>query len=229
MSNLRLAVIPAAGRAVRLNGLPKFLLPIGPSQSLLSYHVKMASEYADLVVIGTRPEFSSLVLELSRDFGAKTCVVDTNTLTETIFEISRGLNPRTLTIHLPDTFVGDENVYARLESAAHSKEESGLALWRSSESQRGLLGQVEIQEHENVSRVLRIVDKDPNFFTGYHWGSISFFQPDIDKWDKAEATIGNVAAKLISNGEKFFSILSESTYIDLGTLNSLKEFYTQEN
>lgn len=229
MSNLRLAVIPAAGRAVRLNGVPKFLLPIDSYMSLLSYHLKMASEYADLTVIGTRPEFSGLVLDLGKDFGAKTYVVDTRTLTETVCEIARGMNPRTLTIHLPDTYVGKENVFAKLESSVHLKEESGIAIWRSSESQRGLLGQVEIQESYNSSRVTRIVDKDPDFFTGYHWGSISFFEPDIGNWDISEVTIGNVAANLIKNGEKFFSILSNSSYLDLGTIASLRDFYAQEN
>jgi hypothetical protein len=228
MDNLRLVVIPAAGRAVRLNGLPKFLLPIGPSLSLLSYHLKMASEYADLTVIGTRPEFSGLVLELSKDFGAKICVVDTKTLTETVCEIARGMNPRTLTVQLPDTYVGNENVFAKLEAATNSQEKSGMALWRSSESQRGLLGQVEIEESNGGSIVSKIVDKDPHFFTGYHWGSISFFNPDIDSWDKSEVTIGNVASNLIKNGETFFSILSDSNYLDLGTVASLKDFYAQE-
>jgi hypothetical protein len=189
----------------------------------------MASEYADLIVIGTRPEFSSLVLELGKDFGAKTCVVDTKTLTETVCEIARGINPRTLTIHLPDTYVGEENVFAKLEAATHSREESGMALWRSSESQRGLLGQVEVEVSNGSSRVTRIVDKDPKFFTGHHWGSISFFNPDIDQWDIREVTIGNVASRLIENGEKFFSIVSDSSYLDLGTIASLREFYAQEN
>lgn len=229
MSDLRVAVIPAAGRAVRLNGLPKFLLPIDASLSLLSYHLKMASEYADITIIGTRPEFSSLVLEISKDFRAKTCVVDTKTLTETVCEITRGLAPRTLTVHLPDTHVGDENIFAKLEKATLSKEKSGLALWRSSESQRGHLGQVKIESSGKDFKVVQIVDKDPEFFTGYHWGAISFFRPDLESWSRTEPTIGNIAANLIQQGEEFFSILSDSSYVDLGTIANLRDFYAQGN
>ena len=226
MSNLRLAVIPAAGRAVRLHGLPKFLLPIESYGSLLSYHLKMASEYADQTIVGTRPEFSSLILDLCKDFGAKVCVVETKTLTETVCEITRGMNPRTLTVHLPDTYVGLQNIYSKLENISFSNEESAMALWRSSESQRGLLGQVEIEKSESISRVTRIVDKDPDFFTGYHWGSICFYKPNVEKWDKSEVTIGNVASKLIADGEKFLSVKSESDYFDLGTLGGLRDFYS---
>ena len=223
-----MAVIPAAGRAVRLNGLPKFLLPIPTYGSLLSYHLKMASEYADLIIIGTRPEFSGLVLQLSKDFGAKVCVVETKTLTETVCEIAGGLNPRTLTVHLPDTYMGHENIFLELESISNSKERSTLALWRSSESQRGLLGQVEVEESEGSFIVTQIVDKDPNFYTGFHWGSISFYEPNIESWDKNEVTIGNIASNLIKSGEKFHSILSDSHYFDLGTVSSLRDFYSQE-
>ena len=211
-----------------MHGLPKFLLPIESYGSLLSYHLKMASEYADQTIVGTRPEFSSLILDLCKDFDAKVSVVETKTLTETVCEIARGLNPRTLTVHLPDTYVGPENIYSKLEEVSSSNEKSAMALWRSSESQRGLLGQVETEDSENLSRVTRIVDKDPNFFTGYHWGSISFYKPKIEQWDRGEVTIGNVASKLIADGEKFLSVKSDSEYFDLGTIASLKDFYSRE-
>ena len=229
MSNLRLAVIPAAGRAVRLNGLPKFLLPIESYGSLLAYHLRMASEYADQIIVGTRPEFSSLILDLCKDFKAKVCVMETKTLTETVCEIARGLNPQTLTVHLPDTYVGPENIYSKLEKISSSNEKSAMAIWRSLESQRGLLGQVETEDSENLSRVTRIVDKDPNFFTGYHWGSISFYNPNVEQWDRSEVTIGNVVSKLIADGEKFLSLKSDAEYFDLGTVGSLRDFYSREN
>ena len=71
-------MLPASGSASRLLGVPKFLLPVEDSKSLLQRHVEMMNEVCDEVRIATRERWRPLMEDLKLD--AEICYMEPSTM-----------------------------------------------------------------------------------------------------------------------------------------------------
>ena len=83
MNNL-LHIIPAAGKADRIGGIPKFLLPIGSNNFLIKFHVQnLLSELENCKkVIAVNSENYETVKRM--DLNAEILTVDTSSMNETV-------------------------------------------------------------------------------------------------------------------------------------------------
>ena len=83
-------ILPAAGSALRMRGIPKFLLPCSPQyRTLLERHLDNLLEYCEIVWIPTRPELVNLLQSLGLSSDRVVIVsLSTQTMTETVLKIA---------------------------------------------------------------------------------------------------------------------------------------------
>jgi hypothetical protein len=169
MFDMGSVLIPASGSAVRMRGLPKFLLPSGVDElSLLELHIRNIKDSVDEILIGINPIFYEIAKNAKlKLFGAQLIPVETMTMTETVLQLASVSKCSRFTVIMPDTvFESNESYNFNVLSG-----DLGLSLWRIRDDQYGKLGQVLISPD---GKVLDCVDKNPECRYKYFWGAMTF-------------------------------------------------------
>ena len=205
-------LIPASGSAVRMRGLPKFLLPSGVIDlSILELHISQVSNYADEILIGLNPIFFEIVASAKLKLhGARIIPLQTKSMTETVLRLVSSSSGTRFTVIMPDT------VFEMAESYnfANLKSDLDLSLWRIRSDQYGKLGQVSISSD---GRVLDCIDKNPDCKYEFSWGAMTFNRKFLDHLDIDFPHVGYgilpaVKAHLSVNG-----VILPGRYWDCGT------------
>ena len=209
-------ILPAAGLAIRIGGLPKFMLPITPSGNcLLEWHIGQLTRCCDIVVVMTRPENAQLVCSLPAASAAKVMVANTDSMTDTVIRVLDTVSADFYLVGMPDTyFVGDEP-YAQLADPPLGEGEIRLATWQVEKHKKGAVGQVLV---DHRGRVLGIRDKDHQCDYPYLWGAIGFspqFRPFLDA---SMPTIGCAIDTIIASGKNICARPMRGKYFDCGTV-----------
>ncbi len=207
------AILPAAGKASRMNGLPKFALPINNfNQTLIERHITQIQDFVNQIVIPTTP--SNLNLIENMNIGMKSTVfsLETNTMSQTIFEVIREFPADRYVLFMPDTYFHGEAPHKHL---AHSQSPIELAIFSIRNTQKGKLGQVKIDKKNNV---LEIVDKSENCNYKYAWGALTFDKTLIEFIKPEDAHIGYAVAKSLGFHDVKTRVF-ECEYFDCGTPN----------
>lgn len=207
------ALVPAAGSASRMRGIPKFLLPCDTNYlTLIERHVSNLLEFCETVWIPTRPELVGLLdsLGLSRE---RTVILPmrTETMTETILRVLTISGAKEFQLVMPDTFFQGELPYRKLSELNSLAE---LALWNIRDEQKGKLGQVLVDESFNV---MDIKDKDPFCSFDLSWGALSFKRDLVGFMNPVDPHIGFSVKTALESGEKIDSFLVKGRYFDCGT------------
>jgi hypothetical protein len=225
MSNFH--IIPAAGSASRIGGLPKYLLPVGKlALPLLFFHIKMAQNCNYPVRIAVHPSLAEYISELCLNWGfidAKVISIQSKTMTETCLHMTSDLpESATVTISMPDTFYTQMNSIDTLTSLIKLQEIApSLALWKIQASQIGKLGQVEIDA--SASKIMRIVDKDLSCTFESSWGMIALPLSILRTFSILDPAIGMSLEKLISVGLNLNYLEIPGKYFDCGTITEYRE------
>lgn len=209
------AILPAAGRATRMRGLPKFLLPSGPGYlTLIEQHIASMLEHCEKVWIPTRPE-QVVLLETIGISSDRVVVVpmSTSSMTETILRVAGISSATRFVMAMPDTSYSGEKPY---EYLARSTAGMSLACWEIRPDQMGKLGQVKM-ESMPVGRILEAEDKNPICNFPHAWGAMSFDRRLLELADKSMATIGDILPKLLDRGFEVTGRVMEGEYFDCGT------------
>ena len=214
------AVIPAAGKASRIRGLPKFLLPCDREyQTLIEWHIAHLRQICDRVFIGCRPEQANLLRSLGlAGEQIVLCEVESPTMTSTVAKLLTHSDSESFVLAMPDTyFFGGQLSYRRfLEEAAGSRGSFfHLGLWNIRESQVGRVGQISLRSD---GRVLDSVDKSPESNYPYLWGVMAFSRDVFDGFMKPEDPhTGYGIPRAVSEGLAVTTRLFEGEYFDCGT------------
>jgi GTP:adenosylcobinamide-phosphate guanylyltransferase len=220
-----ICVLPAAGSATRLNGIPKFLLPNRDGIPMINYHVSIAKEYASEVYVAVRPQLANLVKEILPP-NAIVHIVETQTMTETIATLLKIAEPKMAVIQLPDTYIGNGEDFPSAIELSSKMAADVLIGFTTRSDQRGKLGQVDIRSEAGVLVVNQIADKDPNLHFGHHWGAVVLNSPDVNNWDLNLSHIGLVLQQEIERKMRKYAVISQQDYYDLGTISELMRFYS---
>ena len=223
MSNIH--IIPAAGSATRIGGLPKYLLPVGKlALPLLFFHIKMALNCNYPVRVAVHPSLTEYISELCTNWGfidVKVISIHSKTMTETCLRMTSDLpESATVTISMPDTFFTQMSSIdtfaplAELQALAPS-----LALWKIQTSQIGKLGQVEIDISAN--KITRIVDKDLSCTFESSWGMIALPLSLLRTFSILDPHIAISLEKLLQAGLNYLEIPGK--YFDCGTITEYQE------
>jgi NDP-sugar pyrophosphorylase family protein len=209
------AILPTAGRATRMRGLPKFLLPAGPNYlTLLESHVTSLLEYCETVWIPTRPE-QVLLLDTLGIASDRVVIVPmtTQTMTETILRVAQISRSNRFLMSMPDTYFSGQKPY---EFLSGSDSEMALACWNIREDQMGKLGQVLIEQTPN-GRVLDAQDKSPHCLYSHSWGAMAFDRSVLELANPEMPHIGYVLPKMIELKKYIIAHVMDGEYYDCGT------------
>ncbi len=212
-----LHIIPAAGKASRIGGIPKFLLPIASDDFLIKFHLKLLQDSnLDITkVIVVSSEYFETINRLGLD--AQIIQADTKTMNETIkVAIDSFPEHSNYLLTMPDTYYKDRKIIENLvDNSIQKKSQISLGLWKIQESQKGKLGQVLI-ENENITDV---VDKDPNCQYLYAWGSIVWNKSVNHLINIKESHLGYILKPALNNGINIDYIVGKENYYDCGTFD----------
>ena len=215
-----IGVLPASGSATRLNGLPKFILPIEDGQSLLQWHVKLMSSACTSVTVLTRQCWIPLVQDLKLD--ATLVQKEPSTMADAVLHVVHNQS-QDVVIGMPDVYIHNsrDNFYKKL---VEGHGDIVLATWDFiPETMNGKVGQVLA---DNVGNVLSVVDKD--FDCGYPemWGAILFRNSSTSLIDPAGGSVISRINQWIAEGVKVTRVKMSGEYIDAGTIEGLIRMYT---
>jgi len=213
-------VLPAAGMATRMRGLPKFLLPLAEDQgSLLEYHIRLMAPHVETIVIPTRSEWVGLLEGFGLGAQVQVLVKNTETLAQTVSESLAGLQWEAAMVGLPDTVFLSGNPYSGFGSFSTGNP-LVLACFPTREEQHGRLGAVEISA-DGV--VLQHADKSADAEWGQHWGAMQF-NPEVLSYLPLQApTVGVVIDECLQRGIPIKGFLHDSEYYDCGTVREYAE------
>lgn len=217
-----IGILPAAGLALRMRGLPKFLLPCSETyESLLERHLQQLVPYCDEVWIPTR----DYILPYLREWGllsgsSRAIPVNTETMTETIkVALDTDAKAEHFVLAMPDTyFLQSEFSYGRfLEGLAEEFGDSTfhLAAWDIRVDQVGKVGQIKLNDRGDV---IESVDKQAKCTFPHLWGSMAFSRKVFEAhMQERDPHTGYGIARAISTGARVTATVIEGEYFDCGT------------
>jgi NDP-sugar pyrophosphorylase family protein len=212
-----IGLIPAAGHATRLHGLPKYLLPVPDGYLLSALCRKMTQAGANHLLIGANEENYGLLRRYAPG-GAMIYVVESATMNETLLAARERIDvnlEENVLFGMPDSYWGDERVYQRLQAdlGLYPFPIAAVAVWLMQPEQHGQLGSCEVSDGE----IVRIVDKSPDPRLRYAWGAVAF-RPDFWQYIVPhEPHIGYALSRALVAGERVGSLIVEGHYHDCGT------------
>ena len=127
MVNFR-TYLPAAGNASRLNGLPKYYLPITDNEFLLQYHVNNVNKFLGFPIdIGANKYFYNSVENIFPN--TNVTEISSSSMVSTVQKMGLNENQNTLVI-MPDTFFSDYEVIKKISMKINKNQYDVVAaLW----------------------------------------------------------------------------------------------------
>jgi hypothetical protein len=208
-------ILPASGLAIRMRGLPKFLLPCTEDyETLLERHINFMLESCEVVLVPIRPHLSHLLESLNiANERVKVLPLETRSMTETVIMAAEFSTADRLVIAMPDTYLSGEQPYDYL---AHDKGTFSLALWQIREDQKGKLGQVLLDETPQ-GKVSKSQDKDPSCEFPHSWGAMGLDRNMLELADPAMPHVGYLIASALEKGFEVAGKEMQGKYFDCGT------------
>ena len=206
------AIIPAAGLATRMRGIPKFLLPCDDRYTtLIERHIDSLLGVCNTVWIPTRPELVLLLdsLNLARE-RVVILPMQTANMTQTVSKVLEIAHSDVFQLVMPDTYYLGDQPYQILDPTPQLVD---LACWGIRMDQRGKLGQVDIQDEQ----VRDIRDKDESCEYEYSWGALTFNRKLLDYAELSDPHIGYAVSNALRNGQKVTARKLDGKYFDCGT------------
>jgi len=205
-------ILPAAGQASRMRGLPKFLLPCDKDYlTLLESHIDKCLQYANNIWIPTRPDLIQLIDALNIK-STKVLVFPFNSrsMNDSISRVLDISSSEFFQVIMPDTFFDSSDPYGELDP---NPEVADVAIWKIRPEQVGKLGQLRIDQ----SHILDIQDKNPLCNYEYSWGALNFSRQLSPFINVLDPHIGYALQAAIHNSKKVSFKKMKGNYYDCGT------------
>lgn len=209
------ALIPAAGKAERLYGLPKFLLPV-PGGHLLGRHLGMhQTAGVENVYVGTIPAYSALVARYCGDrFNPVYHVHSAGNMVDTVRSGKQYTGHRDVMMTMPDTYIEDGGLLGRMREALGDYE-MVVGVVETRPEQRHKLGMCVILNDQ----VVEVVDKPLVTRLVWAWGALAWRAAAWQWIERGDAHFGVCLNRAIRNGIKVGAVYAEGQYWDCGTLD----------
>jgi len=222
-------IIPVAGQASRLNGIPKYLLPINKKNYLLKFHIELIktsfTENNVEIVIGTNKTNSQILKHLYPELNI--FEFESNSMVETVIKSKKELNEEESVYGciMPDTYFSDHEIYSKMLNKIYDLD-AVVAVWRINEDQVGKLGQCDIDSND---RLTNVVDKNPECKLPFFWGSL-MWKNSFNKFLEADDLhFGDTLNRAIKNGMEIGVVYADGDYFDCGTFDEYRELLNKQN
>lgn len=217
---MSVGILPASGSASRLNGIPKFILPIADGRSLLQWHVDLISQACARTKVSTRQRWIDLVNDLS--LNASIFEAEPSTMADVVLRMTED-ETDDIVIGMPDIYIHNStnNFYADM---LESDGDIVLATWNYvPQDMKGKIGQVLADDKGNV---ISVVDKDPDCDYPEMWGALVFRNQTIKRIDPTGGSVLNKVNDWIHEGVRVKRVRMTGEYVDAGTVDGLVKLYT---
>lgn len=224
MSNI--CIIPICGSASRIGYIPKFLLPIDNSQSLLKQSLEKAISQNFRVIIITNINLITLIYTyINSQYHEyldkiKIMVTNTKTMSETILHFDFVNKNDIYSIIMPDTYIENSNFFNKMINIYHKyKCDIVVGIFKIEERQKGNLGQVKFDDENNL---IDVVDKDIDCDYKWFWGCIIWNYKFFKFMDKKKSHIGYGLVPALKAKLNIKVCPIEGRYFDCGIINEYK-------
>lgn len=214
-----IGILPASGKASRIGGIPKFCLPVSEEESILQWHVNQMLELCDEVRVSTRAEWVPIIQNMNMDI--KLLVREPSTMSDAVKFMVGDYND-TVLVGMPDTYIlgCKTNIYKEMMNSAG---DLVLGTWSCDPDIKGRVGQVLISDGKVISSRDKVFDCDyPNM-----WGTMLFRKNLIRYIDPSLEHPGKQIQDWIDMNLNIRSVSPGGKYMDIGTLNGLKQLYKE--
>ena len=214
-----IGILPAGGRASRIGGIPKFCLPISDERSLLQWHVEQMLEVCDEVRVSTRSEWVPIIQNM--DMNIKLIVREPSTMSDAVKFMVGDYND-TVLIGMPDTYIlgCTTNIYKEM---INTPGDLILGTWSCDPELKGRVGQVSISD----GKVIASKDKVSDCNYSDMWGTMLFRKNLIRYIDPELEHPGKQIQDWIDANLDIRTASPGGKYMDIGTLNGLKQLYKE--
>lgn len=166
---MTVGILPVAGKATRIQGLPKYLLPV-PGGYLLE---RMLSRMGVPCYIGANPDNAALLNSYKRPED-HVYQVASLTMMETILTARPLVGDEPVLMGMPDTYWTDDSVFHRLSDHINNGVICTLAVWLVGADMASRLGVCIPKFKYDVSPLGRIENKQPQHEQQFVWGAMAW-------------------------------------------------------
>ncbi len=213
-------ILPAAGSASRMRGLPKFLLPCNNDYlTLIERHINFLIDSVENIWIPTNPRYVDLLSSLIKDNKIKIFSVKSDTMSETVKTTMDKINGTNYTLVMPDTYFSNDKVYEKIISTDNNLL-ANLICWKTRPSQEGKLGEVSFSTDGNLED---IIDKPGKQVHEYSWGAITFKSDLYDFIKLEDPHVGYAIKSALKDNNYINCVEADGEYYDCGTADEYIE------
>lgn len=213
-----IGILPCAGEAKRIHGLPKYLLPVGDSYLLKQHIDGMKAAGCTGIGIGTNEDNLPILRMMGFQPNAY-IATHHETMTQTVFStLTDTLNygdpiPNAL-FGMPDTYFATSPYSYLLPAIVSSKWDVAVAVCKARPDQHGQGGMVGFDENFQVNEV---VDKVDSTHLEYIWGAMAWKPTFWDCLSPDMPHVGYGLSAAIERGLKVRAVVIPGNFWDCGT------------
>lgn len=209
-----IGIIPAAGSATRMGGIPKMLLPIPPEGltliDVLAARMQMGGS-RDYPIIVSNGAIAKL---LSKHTGQIIDIAQTDTMSETVLSSKRYFN-ETILFGMPDTYFDDDQAFVKLKAALEDGADVAVGLFLTRQKQRSKLGMCDFDT--STQQIIAVIDKPELTTLTWAWGVLAW-KPEFWQYIRAEDPhVGYALPRAIEAGLDVRAVRMGGEYFDCGT------------
>ena len=222
-------IIPAAGVAERIDGLPKYLLPVKEGYLLGVLCERMNEAGATDLLIGANPNNRNL-LEHYAPANALVYTKFSKTMSETVLAAQPWCGKANVLFGMPDSWWSNQGGYRWLAEELSEELPCCVAVWKARESQRGKLGMVMTQAkwiegwQRQIQEVIAVKDKPgpTNSFRDL-WGAMAWHPRFWEFIRPEDPHVGYAIERAVGSGVTVRAVSMNGEYWDCGTRDSYFE------
>lgn len=169
--NQWVGLIPAAGQATRLHGLPKFLLPTAEGHLLGRIEKQMRGAGVGMRVVIGSEETMPLIDQYAEKSSLRAMVACRN-MNEALLKCQNFTSGKCVIMAMPDTYIADPAVMAAVMDLIEQGADVALGVFYARPEQRHKRGMVEWERR--TGRVLDVVDKPQATELDEAWGVMAW-------------------------------------------------------
>jgi NDP-sugar pyrophosphorylase family protein len=223
-------LIPCGGKAERLHGLPKQLLPVPTANGDCTYLLAevtrklQAVKRLDHVYIGSGLHNQKLV-----DQYAPPKSIVYRAASQTMCEGVLAAKPHTgdypVIMCMADTYFTDETILGKMAAELSAGAEFVVACWSTRPDQRKSLGMVAFDK--KTGKLIEVDDKPERTALTHAWGAIGWSPRGYDYIKPTHAHMGLALNNAVAARLNVKVVVADGEYHDLGTMSSVTRFYAQ--
>lgn len=207
-----IGIIPAGGKASRMMGIPKMLLPTPQGTLIHVLRERMRVCHPNVIAIAATPATHPW-LEGLQDVDTTVYAEQTGTISGDILSVRGQFADEVTLFGMADTYFEDERAFEKLATALDDAADVTVGVFETCPEQRHKLGMCQLQG----TSLIHVVDKPQATNLIYAWGVIAWKSVFWQHIHAQDATIGVALSRAIHTRLDVRAVRMRGSYYDCGT------------